>query len=37
MNNENYIEEIDRKNEFIKELMNKDSFMLDWYADGVST
>ena len=34
MNSENNIEKIDRKNEiFIEELMDKDSFMLDWYAD----
>lgn len=35
-NNENVIEDINRKNElFIRELMNKDSFMLDWYSGAV--
>lgn len=34
--NENIIEDINKKNEiFIRELMNKDSFMLDWYAGAV--
>lgn len=36
MNNENVAQEIDRKNEiFIRELMSKESFMLDWYAGAV--
>ena len=36
MKSENIIDEINRKNElFIEELMNKDSFMLDWYAGAV--
>lgn len=36
MNNENVAQEIDRKNEmFIRELMSKESFMLDWYTGAV--
>ena len=36
MDNESVTKEIDRKNEiFISELMNKNSFMLDWYAGAV--
>ena len=36
MNNENVAQEINRKNEiFIRELMSKESFMLDWYAGAV--
>ena len=36
MNNENVIEEINKRNEiFIRELMSKESFMLDWYAGAV--
>lgn len=36
MNNEKFIEDINQKNEiFIRELMNKNSFMLDWYAGAV--
>lgn len=36
MNNENVIEEINKKNEaFIRELMSKESFMMDWYNGAV--
>ena len=35
-NDNNVIEDINQKNEtFIRELMNRDSFMLDWYAGAV--
>lgn len=36
MNNENIIQEIDRKNaRFISDLMNKNCFMIDWYKGAV--
>lgn len=36
MNNENVIQEIDKKNEiFIRDLMNKNCFMIDWHEGAV--